>query len=346
MKTRFYTIDFLRFFAAFMVMIYHYMLNIPNSKLLPISFGFAGDLTAYNYLAVNLFFVISGFVIIQSADGANASKFLKSRITRLYPVYWVCCTISFALTYLFINDLLHLSIARYLLNMTMLNGFFGIGYVDNVYWTLFIELKFYLLILVVLLLNKSHLIEAVMRGWLAISAICYLLSYDLFTTMISANFAAFFVAGCTIYQAKKYGWNFFRGTTLISAYILGCLFEFENGIVKSNHYHLELSSMTIALILAAIFLILWMSTKINITNNHCQHVSAFLGRLSYPLYLIHFNVGLLLLYFFVTEQNKWQILVLICAAMTLFAYILNKHVEQPLSKKLKLSLDKFYLSSS
>lgn len=88
-STRVNEIDFLRFFAAFLVMLFHYSSVSQASKmsyplLLPIaSFGFYG---------VHLFFMISGFVILMTAARVDAKQFIISRIIRLYPAFWVCCT--------------------------------------------------------------------------------------------------------------------------------------------------------------------------------------------------------------------------------------------------------------
>src|ERR1035437_5849791 len=48
-------------------------------------------------LGVDLFFVISGFVIIRAAARENWREFIFARITRIYPTYWVYTTILVAI---------------------------------------------------------------------------------------------------------------------------------------------------------------------------------------------------------------------------------------------------------
>jgi len=43
----------------------------------------------HGYLGVNLFFMISGFVILWTARDRTPSGFVLSRITRLYPEFWI-----------------------------------------------------------------------------------------------------------------------------------------------------------------------------------------------------------------------------------------------------------------
>jgi peptidoglycan/LPS O-acetylase OafA/YrhL len=89
-------IDFLRFFAALMVVFFHYsfrgyaadgMSTMPYPLLAPVA--------KYGYLGVELFFLISGFVILMTASTGSLKKFIVSRFARLYPAFWACCTVTF-----------------------------------------------------------------------------------------------------------------------------------------------------------------------------------------------------------------------------------------------------------
>lgn len=76
---RYHTLDGVRGFAALLVAAYHF-----TERLGP--FEFPG------YLAVDLFFVLSGFVIALNyqerlASGLSAFAFMRLRVVRLYPLY-------------------------------------------------------------------------------------------------------------------------------------------------------------------------------------------------------------------------------------------------------------------
>lgn len=145
MKVRYPELDALRGIAAIFVAVYHFTLG-QTHPLVQFRVGATG---------VELFFIISGFVIFMSISHvATAREFIIRRFTRLYPTYWTCVTITFVVTVL--AQLSYRSIdlslwEAYALNMTMLQHYFSVYDLDGSYWTLIIELLFYLVILLLFL---------------------------------------------------------------------------------------------------------------------------------------------------------------------------------------------------
>ena len=93
---RFYEIDLLRFLAALSVVFYHYTYRgFTQGNYSPLEFPEIGRVTRYGYLGVELFFIISGYAVLLSAQGKTVRQFFLSRITRLYPAFWVACTLTF-----------------------------------------------------------------------------------------------------------------------------------------------------------------------------------------------------------------------------------------------------------
>jgi peptidoglycan/LPS O-acetylase OafA/YrhL len=79
-------LDLLRLFAVLAVVLYHY--GFRGAAADGFTTASLTDLTPiakYGYLGVQLFFVISGFVIAYSAEGRTASGFAIARIARIYP---------------------------------------------------------------------------------------------------------------------------------------------------------------------------------------------------------------------------------------------------------------------
>ena len=77
----------------------------------------------------------------------SLNRFVISRITRLYPVYWVSVILTFSLIKLFDFNEYNLSFSDLAFNLTMFQNYFGIKNVDGVYWTLFVENNFYIFII-------------------------------------------------------------------------------------------------------------------------------------------------------------------------------------------------------
>lgn len=124
-EDRFNELDLMRFFAAMSVLVYHYKSKYieaisDNQVLTAKIYAF----TKFGYLGVDLFFLISGFVILASAINRTCSQFAASRITRLYPTFWVCMTITtLALISIKNHDV---TLLQYMANMTMFQEYMGI----------------------------------------------------------------------------------------------------------------------------------------------------------------------------------------------------------------------------
>ena len=89
-KPRLRVLDGLRILAAVVVLSAHYVhpaiWGADNAEL----FGPLATASRYGWLGVELFFMISGFVICMSAWGRPLGSYLRSRVIRLGPAYWFC----------------------------------------------------------------------------------------------------------------------------------------------------------------------------------------------------------------------------------------------------------------
>ena len=109
----------------------------------------------YGGHGVTLFFVISGFVIFMTLERTRRPwDFVVSRFSRLYPTYWAALILATAALLLFPLPGTDTSPARLLgraaVNVTMFQRWFRVRSVDPVYWTLEVELCFYLIMLALL----------------------------------------------------------------------------------------------------------------------------------------------------------------------------------------------------
>ncbi len=138
-------LDVFRGVAVILVVLFHCAMFREQSK-----FGFFLGIAG-----VDLFFIISGFVILMSAEKKSADTFILSRAIRLYPTYWIAATFTFATRFIldyYDSQLTFTRIPadRYLANLTMFQYYLGVPNIDGSYWTLIIELLFYLFIYVLL----------------------------------------------------------------------------------------------------------------------------------------------------------------------------------------------------
>ncbi len=139
-------LDGLRGIAAIAVVLQHMAQLIitadPASR--PILQPAFLDLFNAGRFGVALFFLISGFVIPFSfKEPRPVLRFGISRFFRLYPAYWLSLAVALLIFPPLTGE--SYSISRIIANTTMAQAAFGQRDVIGVYWTLFIELTFYIL---------------------------------------------------------------------------------------------------------------------------------------------------------------------------------------------------------
>jgi peptidoglycan/LPS O-acetylase OafA/YrhL len=165
---RFPELDALRGIAVLAVLFYHYSVAYDiHYKIDGINkFHFR-----YGFLAVELFFMISGFVILLTLEKSKRkTDFLVSRFSRLYPAYWSAMFLTITVLTLFPTPTLgHYTFKEIAVNFTMLQGFTKLRLIDQVYWTLKMELTFYVIMYLIYLSRKLEKIIYICFPWLALS---------------------------------------------------------------------------------------------------------------------------------------------------------------------------------
>ena len=131
--------DGLRGIAVVIVVLFHcfYMLS-PTHYL---DENIIGNISKYGWLGVELFFIISGFVISFTLYKYNNVKsFCIARFARLYPTYWAAIIFS---SILYFFQYRHIDLSKYFINFLMFHGLLNLPDVSDVFWTLSVELLFY-----------------------------------------------------------------------------------------------------------------------------------------------------------------------------------------------------------
>jgi len=161
-------LDPLRFAAALGVAIFHQMfwswawasIGVPGFErtvAADVLYPSAAPFTWFGWVGVEIFFVISGFVIANSASQSSPGQFLLGRALRLYPAVWVCATATFLVLFLFGSGPASELVLPYIHAMLMVpKGVTG-QWLDEVYWTLAAETAFYGLVFCAMLTRKITL---------------------------------------------------------------------------------------------------------------------------------------------------------------------------------------------
>lgn len=165
------TVEVLRGLAALAVAWFHF----TNANPVFPSAGWLRQSGAWGWLGVECFFVISGFVLpLAMYRGGyrvtDAGRFLARRLIRLHPAYLASLAVAVALWYVSSpEDARPPSAMQVLLHAVYLPAFFGYPWLNTVYWTLGIEVQFYLLLACWFPL-LSHPAKPIRVAWLAAAA--------------------------------------------------------------------------------------------------------------------------------------------------------------------------------
>jgi len=336
---RLYELDILRFLAALAVVFFHYtFLNATEYKTIA-TYPVLGEIFKYGYLGVELFFIISGFVILLSASKKDWRGFIISRVARLYPAFWIAVTLTTLGIVFFANDIMQVSLTQYLWNLTMMGNFVDVENIDPVYWTLQVELKFYFWVLLILLFKQIKRIEIFIFAWLVVALLeIYHVGHDFTHFALVPEWAPYFSAGALFYLIKVEGFTPKRIGLLILAYLLSLYFALEGAEERSQLYAIEFSP-AITLTLITLFYTIFTLIILEKTTRLNSRRFALLGATTYPLYLIHQKLGQIAYVTFGDSINKYLLLFLMTASMIILAYFLHRYFEARFGKRLKKTFE-------
>jgi len=277
-RRRFEELDVLRGVAAMAVVVFHYSGHATRYFT---GFPFHFKLGEHG---VQLFFGISGFVIFMTLEKTRRlSDFVVSRFSRLYPAYWTTLAILAFATLITGERLWLRGLA---VNTTMLQSFVGIGDFDIVFWTLAVELVFYVIMGTVFALGWTRRIVPIALAWLALAVVVALAGAHLpawipvYTTrFLILPHAPLFIIGMMWYRIHTDG--FAKGPALVIAAAVATVF-IASGIV-------------LGLIAAGVSVVVGLAV-LGALRFAVGRVTVWIGAISYPLYLLHRNLGYTLLF--------------------------------------------------
>jgi peptidoglycan/LPS O-acetylase OafA/YrhL len=331
LKSRIYELDALRGIAALMVVLFHYTVDKENAAFV-FNIGCVG---------VDLFFIISGFVILLTINNTkNWKSFLVNRVSRLYPAYWIC--VSLTTLAIIIAHQTHLNNVMipdlgitYLANLTMLQFYLNFDNIDGSYWTLIIELLFYCFIMLFLILNKKNYIQT--TGALCLLVVfCYRFFaqdvfsnkdlFDLTNAIPILIYFPLFYSGILFYklkfeQQKPIRWLLLSASFLLQLYIFDTLYS-NRGYLSFIEYAISLS------VIYSLFLI-YIFNHLNFIVNK---VTLWLGSISYVLYLLHKVIGTYLIMPLLSIKlgmNFTLSLAVTLCLVCLIAQCVVKYIEKP-----------------
>jgi peptidoglycan/LPS O-acetylase OafA/YrhL len=335
-------LDVLRFVAASAVIGFHFLARDSPAwgGSVPDQVSGVGRWAAYGRLGVPLFFVISGFVILMSSWGKDVPTFAASRVGRLFPAYWVSVVLSVAISFVlwpaYASFFGRVSPSDAVLNLTMAQQAFGADSVSGVYWTLWYEARFYLLIALLVLVGMTRgRVLAFAALWPVLGAVADQAGSDLLSTLLLPTYAPFFAGGMLLYVLHRDGHD--RGTWLLVALNAAIALHFslpihENALTKLTPF--PPSTLVIALLTLACFGLVAVATLTRAARWNARWM-ATAGALTYPVYLVHENLGWSVIAHLRGRVGAWGAVLAAVVVVLVAAWLLHRFVEKPFGPRLR-----------
>ena len=363
-KAHYDLLDGLRGVAALMVIGYHVFEGFAfasNSAIETLNHG---------YLAVDFFFILSGFVIGYAYDdrwgkSLTMKDFFKRRLIRLHPMVImgaVLGAITFCIQGSVQWDGTHVAISMIMLSLLCTIFFIpampGVGYevrgngemfpLNGPCWSLFFE-------------YIGNILYALFIRRLSNKAL------TVFVVLLGVALAAFAVFNVSTYGNIGVGWtldgvNFLGGS-------LRMLFPFSLGMLMSRNFKpMKVKGAfwicTIALIalfsvpylegleplcmngvyeafcvIVAFPIILWIGASGTTTDKQSTKICKFLGDISYPVYVIHYPLMYLFYAWLIENQlytlgETWHVALCVFILSIILAYLCLKLYDEPIRKYL------------
>lgn len=321
------------------------------SVLLVVVFHFFPNILPNGYLGVDVFFILSGFlislIILKDRDENKFSyaDFYRRRIHRILPaalaMFFIVTVIQFFV--LLPSDLLKYSSSLdaslfFVPNIYFFlsGGYFGGN--DAVkpllhMWSLGIEEQFYILFPFLFILSINFIKKV--RFFLLLVFVVMLFSYSLnvYLNFIGGQNASFFLLPTRL-------WQFLVG--VLAAYIiyirdgrvfgykymslLGCFLIFFNVV-----YVFRLIPAATVISIGVFFIII---NSLDISNNLITRLLSFLGKISFSLYIWHWPIASFLNYYNINGVEIWQAVLGLTISL-IISYLSWRYIEDRFRKPLK-----------
>ncbi|MGW1952582.1 acyltransferase family protein [Streptomyces sp. NPDC001920] len=345
-ESRLRALDGLRLLAALMVCMYHF--TGKNGEVAAswnqspgTVFPTLSQLSTYGSLGVQFFFVISGFVICMSSWGRSLGDFFRSRISRLYPAYWVAVVMVTGAAVLLPVVVAPVRPDEFLVNLTMMQQPLGVERVLGVCWTLWVELKFYVLF-ALFVIWKGVTYRRVVTFcilWTLAGAFARVADNPLTDELVMRDHAPFFVGGLALYLIHRFGSDLLLWGIVGMSFLLGQRYSVmalwhpaEQGDFHRSPYVIQ-AVVFLAFAAVAVVALGW-------TRWADWRWLTVAGALTYPFYLIHEHLG----WFFIRVLHRglglgsYTTLALSVGSLLSLAYLMHRFVEKPFGPKLKRAL--------
>jgi peptidoglycan/LPS O-acetylase OafA/YrhL len=333
---------------AILLVVFYHLFSRWN-EILPYGDSFSNIVFEQGFLGVQLFFLISGFVILMTLDRENSlPSFMYKRWLRLFPAMLICTAFILFTSDIFNSrpagevNLLDVAPGLLFIEPNWLEKLIGVPFssLEGAFWSLYVEFKFYLIAAFLYFVVKDKKLTFLLFGLFLLSIISQFLNqfYDskiiyvvyALSTHLSLSFFGWFAAGTAFYlfyKGQDYKWLFCGFLMAVVSSIL---------LYKDN-YQTMISAVAISIFFTLSFVSVLIQRLLQ------NRLLIFIGFVSYPLYLLHENMMISMSIDMSENFQRLPMLIppLIAIAVVIaISYFISKYLEVPAKNYCKFACEK------
>ena len=260
----------------------------------------------FGTIGVGFFILISGYYLIPVKKEERQFcffDFIRKKVIRLWPLYFISVTIIFIVLQIWQLPGRETGLLDYCLNITLLNGYIGTPYVDGAHWYM---TTLFALILIIGLARKLHIAHHPIfyLGWMAAVLILHFVGWNQLCTDVGGGYVG--------YVSIAYGMKCIANNNS-KMKRLSCVCCALGGAGAVYFIIGKIPAVELIVIVPIVYLCL--NTKLAVLE---FRVFGFIGKISYALYLIHQNIGYLIILSFMKINNQYEALYGIFALIVSF----------------------------
>ncbi|TDK34367.1 acyltransferase [Rhizobium deserti] len=326
---RLVNLDILRLASAIMVLLFHYGFRMQISgESGGLGFPELAPFAMWCDAGLLIFFGISGYVITMSAQDRSAYDFAVGRVARLWPSFIVCATITAGVLAIWpVPTIAPPTIQQWLAHGIIISRALGQPFLDGAYWTIAYEIIFYgwvfLLIATGLFQRQWRLIVTV---WLSVSvANEALLHSGALQKLLITQYSGYFAFGLVLFRLRQ-SFSVSGCCMLLAAtcWATAAPFITEAEFLATYGFHRNMGGLFLMGPLAVICVAV---AALGPSMPIRPRLAMALGGLTYPLYLLHQNIGYAAFAHFGTPGNRWTVMALVLTILLLASSLIARTVE-------------------